>query len=601
MKIRSIIGTRLLPIVFTLLATVSCTKEQLIGTGGLPDVPRGMVRMELFTNAENYKLPVTKSFNENIIDLQPWVLVFDEGPNGMFIEAQQATTQGGRTYVILSVTDQPRQLVIIANATTFRIADDEPMVYHFDETLPDLLTGKSFSDVAKLLVTPLPEPVAGISPNEKLQEALYENIPIPMSAVLPVEKIDGSPIGDEVSPVKLQRIVAKVTVDASVASSTFILQGVTVINTPKSSTFIMAGIRDNRNNLFHYNYEEDGTGFIVSEEQISDNNSADAPIYMYESAESTTSILVKGEYRGKTMYYRLAFQKNNLRINVERNHYYTFIISSVTGPGYDTPEQARLAPPSNLINYDLKVVDLSSHDIIDNGAYYLGISNSEFIAYDVFSSGVPDYLTVSILTAHTSYDLSLISESGSEIVSSSDESRLRFIDWEDGFVGEISYGNLRMEFSPAFKTGETVYVTLKLGNLTKVVKVSRRSMLGYGTTTMEFAGGYVAGKIEDQGTSGDNWLTFSLNGTTPVPGSELTLTDPTMSLYLMAKENVSSGTVVRKGGIVYLSRQSASGRLKLYLEQAAYPAGGSADRITWDATNNRYVITNDPTDAGLYF
>lgn len=32
-----------------------------------------------------------------------------------------------------------------------------------------------------------------------------------------------------------------------------------------------------------------------------------------------------------------------------------------------------------------------------------------------------------------------------------------------------------------------------------------------------------------------------------------------------------------------------------------YPDGGLADRITWDAVNGQYIITNDPRDAGLYF
>lgn len=646
MKIRSITGARILTIIFTLLAAVSCTKEQLIdGPGKLPEVPSGMVRMELFTNAEDYKLPVTRS--ENILDMRPWVLVFEEGPEGLFVEAQRATEQGGQTYVILTRTDEPCRLVIIANATRFRLTDNDILPYYFDkETLTDLLTGKTFSDAAKFL-TPLPEPITGIAPNEKLQTALYEFTPIPMTAVWSVESIDGSPIGSEADQLKLQRIVAKVTVDALAVTSSFNLLGVTAINTPKSGTLIMAGFRDNSNNLFHYKYEDDGTGFIVSKDQIMNNSSEGTPIYMYESSEESTSILIKGEYRGKIGYYKLAFQVDNSRVNVMRNHYYKFIINSVTGAGYNTPDEARLAPPTNLINYDLKVVDLRSHDIIDNGTYYLGVSNSEFVAYDIPANGEPDYLTIPVLTAHTNYDLSLISESGSEIVTSLDESRLRFIDWEDGSVGEISYGDLRMEFTPDFKAGETVYVTLKLGNLTKIITIRREMAISTleGSTLID--GKFNTGFVDsDQSWPYNEWLYITRDGNAlDSRPQKVVQSDDGAPVYLMANSNVftngyesasnapkvSAMTKSNKStkstrssfsyddyysntAIVYLTRQSNEGRLKLYVKQYNYNVADNSGQIAdlayvgtfhrWSQSGERVIRigdkTFDPANGGAW-
>ena len=86
----------------------------------------------------------------------------------------------------------------------------------------------------------------------------------------------------------------------------------------------------------------------------------------------------------RTFYYKMAPVDNNFaQIGIERNHSYEFRIINVRGPGHSTVAEAMAAPPSNklLLDYEVTSVDLSSHHVIANGHYYLGVSNSRYITY----------------------------------------------------------------------------------------------------------------------------------------------------------------------------------------------------------------------------
>ena len=52
------------------------------------------------------------------------------------------------------------------------------------------------------------------------------------------------------------------------------------------------------------------------------------------------------------------------------------------GRGYDTVADAKLSKPSNTdLDFEITVDDSNSYEIIANNDYYLGVSNSVFIAY----------------------------------------------------------------------------------------------------------------------------------------------------------------------------------------------------------------------------
>lgn len=82
-------------------------------------------------------------------------------------------------------------------------------------------------------------------------------------------------------------------------------------------------------------------------------------------AYATTRLVVGGVYKGATgtdghpliTYYRIDFAQNGVLTEILRNHKYTFSIEKVSGPGYDTPEEAATGVPINIY---VKLIDWTS-------------------------------------------------------------------------------------------------------------------------------------------------------------------------------------------------------------------------------------------------
>lgn len=82
-------------------------------------------------------------------------------------------------------------------------------------------------------------------------------------------------------------------------------------------------------------------------------------------AYATTRLVVGGVYKGATgadghpliTYYRIDFAQNGVLTEILRNHKYTFSIEKVTGPGYDTPEEAATGVPINIY---VRLIDWTS-------------------------------------------------------------------------------------------------------------------------------------------------------------------------------------------------------------------------------------------------
>lgn len=82
-------------------------------------------------------------------------------------------------------------------------------------------------------------------------------------------------------------------------------------------------------------------------------------------AYATTRLVVGGVYKGATgtdgqpliTYYRIDFARDGVLTEILRNHKYTFSIEKVSGPGYDTPEEAATGVPINIY---VKLIDWTS-------------------------------------------------------------------------------------------------------------------------------------------------------------------------------------------------------------------------------------------------
>lgn len=129
---------------------------------------------------------------------------------------------------------------------------------------------------------------------------------------------------------------------------------------------------------------------------LSVSNNKIEKIYIFENSEvkegttekNTTDLILKidnGFYKicithtdesGKDVY------------SIRRGYKYNVVINAVKGSGYMTFDEAKNNKPAN-ISYEITVDDGRSKDIItSNGAYYLGVTNSEFYIFADEAKGV---------------------------------------------------------------------------------------------------------------------------------------------------------------------------------------------------------------------
>ena len=109
---------------------------------------------------------------------------------------------------------------------------------------------------------------------------------------------------------------------------------------------------------------------------------------------ATTRLVVGGVYKGATgadgqpliTYYRVDFAQNGTLTDILRNHKYTFSIESVSGPGYDTPQEAATGVPINIY---VKLIDWTSvwnHIDFDNENYLSTETKNIVLPRDAHSS-----------------------------------------------------------------------------------------------------------------------------------------------------------------------------------------------------------------------
>ena len=100
-------------------------------------------------------------------------------------------------------------------------------------------------------------------------------------------------------------------------------------------------------------------------------------------------LVIGGKYNGaaKATYYRLDFIKKPTpaspkdqaeALDILRNHRYRFNITKVSGPGYDTPDEALSGEPTNIY-FDVVVWDEAQvGEVRYDGQYYLAVNKDKF-------------------------------------------------------------------------------------------------------------------------------------------------------------------------------------------------------------------------------
>lgn len=543
-----------------------------------PSDEKEKVKIEIFTRANSYSLPSTRAA-EDEVGRTPWVLVFKgQGAGATFIEAAQAFEMVSKRYVLLTEqTDGSKyQLLILANPTDKFYYGNNSTECDFNESgfLSKLTPGvTTYGDAcARLFTKPLSSLPLNILPYSGAQET------IPMSYLLEVDKIDSTTkiANTDGTSLMLTRVLAKIAIVNQ--ASNFTLKGVTaVMNVPRQGELHDADgvLMNNTTNLTEYRSDDSYSNALVTAGVVSGGQSTEStPIYMYESGtQNNTYLIIQGTFEGQDYYYKMVLVDSNVQyMDIKRNRYYTFTIKKAKGRGYDTVNDAKVAKPSNTdLDFELKVDDSSSYEIVANNDYYLGVSNSVFIAYHS-TSPAADYNAFEVITdctkdfsdarsitdnrAEADWAFSLIGPEKIPIVTSSTTNpvmtsvSVQITDW-------LKY------YEEGINDRKNACITLKLGNLEKKVHIRQRSAIPTGGSTLKFmpdantdpAGNEVSyfcltGQVEEGTDSPKDWIRLYSSAMPDTHTGEERVIVEDGKIYIKVLPNATSK---KRNGIVHLT------------------------------------------------
>lgn len=470
----------------------------LIGQPDGGNVSSSKVQIEIFTRAHSYSLPATRGMaDESTVGKTPWVFVFrGTGVGATFVEAVQAFELAGKRYVLLTrqPDDSRYQLLILANSPGKFYYGDALTEYEFGVAgfTAKLIPGSTtLSDVCtNMLTEPLPAPSLAILPYSG------DGQTFPMSTLLEVERIDNTTRIENSDGSSLMLVRAPARMHIVNKASAFELKGITaVVNVPRQGQFhrIESTVVVRPSNLTEYRCDAVYSSPIVTAEVVDGGQSTENhPIYLYESAvQNNTYLLVQGTYEGREYYYKMAIVDDDTRtMDVLCNHAYIFTITAAKGPGYDTVEDAKVSKPSNTaLDYKLLIDDSNAYETMANNDFYLGVSNSVFITY---ASEESDYEVFKLVTdCRTDFPNSCsvtdnrneVGDWSFQLVSPADGARVPIVDSGTpdpnitSVEARISNWLLWHEDYQYDENGvprNNAYITLKLGNLEKKIRIRQR-------------------------------------------------------------------------------------------------------------------------------
>ena len=525
---------RLLAVV-PVLSLSSCYYEEEWETIGQEDK---MVRVELFTRAASYDAPVSRiSANEDAVGGTPWILVFKGSGNGAtYVEASQAFTlpNTNQTFVALTKGSGAYRLLILANPQGAFYANNSAYTFSKDK-FDQLLSSHNLEYACNLLLT---EPLTGTQSSVPF---LGQSFPMSCIYDLPGGINAATEIGTTVSPVELIRAVAKVIVKST--ASNFTLLGVTAAyNFPHQGQLHRLGsvpMTVSSSSLVSYK----NTGANISDAVT--NSTAASPIYLFESEKDNDSyIVIKGKYLGTDYYYKMAFVDGSFqKMDLLRNYEYTFTIVNVYGEGHETLDGAVQAPAYNNTHLDIKltVTDLSAYETTAFDDYYLSVSNSVYIGYGNLATVSYDICSIYLVAEGTSTQLPITGT----ITSSTG---LLAVTAPTGGINVTTSSpqsfTLKAQMASGFVSGE---ITLRFGNLKKVIEVKKNSAKLTAATVLSFPNvdyGYcmLSGKVDN--FSPGYWIKLSPYNVLPRDNNagEITVDDGRVDAHITAGSN-RTGTV----------------------------------------------------------
>lgn len=532
---------KFLALVCLVAGSTSCSKD-MIDTQGLPPVvPEGYVRASLDLKVEDNEQVNTRATaaeEDAYDDTNVWVLVFNAtsatnpAPTTLVQAPAKCIKSGTKLYALVRATTQPVTLYVVTGLS--------PALNTYLQTTTNFTEGvTTYATVDTQLQT---------------AAATAAGVPIGSGSYFPMssDRIaypTGTTTLTSISK-QLTRNVAKIDINASAVSSDFTLEGVTLLNAAqKGFVLAQAAVAANHGGNVQYN-----------ENSIVAANKLLSQIYAYENAAmladgttpNTTALIIRGKYKGgASSYYRMDIVKDNGNQTysphaIRRNCCYTLTIDAIENGGYLTFDEAKANEPSNT-KYTVLVTDPDSHDIVNNGHYYLGVSNSEFVIYG--DAGQIENLPISTATtdAPTGTHTSISTSAGVTAVTTSLTTP----------TGAATTTQIHATLASGLTTG---YIDLRVGNLTKRIAISREASIVYEDSqkTNFTDPAYKTAEV----VSGGDWVHLAATSNADFATSPTTLVNPAGGVYIRYNSMVDMTT---RSAELYIARADDRGRAKVLL------------------------------------
>lgn len=466
-----------------------------------------------------------------------WVVVF-EGDDKQIKTSVKAVSVGNDVYyATLEAADlENTKLLVLANIERIMAANAN--------------FGRDYDELKSNLVVQL---------NKKDKLIVQDASPVPMASEL--EPYSASEINFE-----LKRSAAKVTVGVASGNTKYKLLGANLASVA-SRGYVFDGLSNTNYNIG--NYAGIVTGDTYSTDMalgVSTDGLTTPPLYVFDTPkDNKPSVIVKGEFDGVVGFIRLAlWDASKEYYDVERNNQYIVNIRSITIAGYPTADEAiNNAPSNDLVGADITVTDPSAHDIVSNGAQYLGVSNSSLIIYN---SGNVDNLLATVCTYTCAQNWvdqgskGIITATGEGLTLADGSKESQF----DLTAVDKATQDVKIDCDKSFQNGT---LTLHIGNLSKVIHVEKRDslpatpdeLLFENVTVGDQKGSEVRDDIQFSGESGkydlkdqQGNLYFSNTG----------------KLYVLVSANVGYGTSLRdRTGEFFIASSEDDGRTKVAFAQ----------------------------------
>lgn len=357
-------------------------------------------------------------------------------------------------------------------------------------------TSTTLGDVKRALKFTLPTSSRADDASDKVITGMIA--PQPMLVEVLLDKIDANTqIGTPESPVLMQRTTVKISVrnetqdNGAARRRQEILLGANLINTPSEGYLFAMDDESLLEISRHQTGAESDLNGLISTPSAGAEEYPTCTLYSFESVSGTqtpTAVVIEATHLGKSYFYRLNLDIQKKDYALVRSFHYIVRINNILQAGFDTMEEAVAEEAPHNVEYTVNVTDDTSADMITDGEYYLGVSNSEFFA---LADGALQ--NISITTVNSNYpragriELSggLTLAGGNSLSASPDKDSPIKTDIAVNLPANFTQGTVTVVYNEALTRTISVYKTPQVQKLGALLKDSGYSKDDYISARVE--------------------------------------------------------------------------------------------------------------------